>query len=189
MIRTVIVDDEAVIRNDIAAMLYNYQAFSIVGMYGSVKEAITYIPVVNPQLLLLDVHLGDGYSFDILKQLPRLHCAVIFITAYDKHAIDAIRVGALDYLLKPVDEDELKEALRKVQERNLSYNNEQLRLADGQLKGHKDGTGDRIALRSQQDVRVVGHEEIIYCEGAGNYTTFYLTDGKKLVIARPLKRV
>ena len=107
MIRTVIVDDESIIRNDIKGMLANYADIEVVGMCGSVREAVQLIPQLNPDLLLLDVQLSDGYSFDIFKALPEMRTPVIFITAFDNHAIRAIRIGALDYLLKPLHDEEL----------------------------------------------------------------------------------
>lgn len=186
MIRTIIVDDEPIIRADIEDMLKVFSDIEVVGTCGSVEDAITLITNLRPDLLLLDVQLGSNNSFQIIKELPDLHCSIIFITAYDNYAINAIRIGALDYLLKPLDEEELCAAIEKVRLKNAAVTSEQLSLASGKLANHAE-PATNIALRSKQQVYIAALSDIIYCEGDGNYTTFYLTLGKKIMVSKPLK--
>ena len=187
MIRTVIVDDESIIRNDIKGMLAAHADIEVVGMCGSVREAVLLIPRLNPDLLLLDVQLSDGYSFDIFKALPEMRTPVIFITAFDNHAIRAIRIGALDYLLKPLHDEELDEALEKVRKHQMMTTRDQLNVATEQLANKKEEAITTIALRSQKNVQVIALEQIMYCEGAGNYTVFHLANAKPVTVTRSLK--
>jgi len=188
MLRTIIVDDEPIIRADIESLLRMEQDIEVIGACGSVKDAIIIIQDLKPDLLLLDIQLTDGNSFEIFKALPALDCMVIFITAYDKHAIRAIRIGALDYLLKPVAEEELAAALEKVRRKKAPALALQLKEAQRHLEGKEDETAVKtIVLSSQKNVQVVAYSDIIYCEGDGNYTTFFLTDHKKVMVSRPLK--
>ena len=188
MIRTVIVDDEPIIRCDVEAMLQAHADIKVVGTCGSVADATVLIATLLPDLVLLDVQLSDGNGFDIISALPPMNYTVIFITAFDKHAIRAIRVGALDYLLKPLDEQELATSLDKVRRKMPEQHTaEQIKLAKATLAKGGSEDGDSIALRTQQSVQLVPYTTIIYCEGDGNYTTFYLKDGRKIVVSKPLK--
>jgi two-component system, LytTR family, response regulator len=188
MIRTIIVDDEPIIRADIEDMLKVFPDIEIVGTCGTVDDAIAMITELKPDLLMLDVQLGSGNSFQIIKALPDLSCSIIFATAFDNHAINAIRIGALDYLLKPFDEEELASAIAKVRQKNPPATSEQVKLASGKMNGTDTTEAvTSIALRSKQQVHIAAFADIIYCEGDGNYTTFYLTMGKKLLVSRPLK--
>lgn len=183
MIRALIIDDEPIIRSDTEALLAAHPDIIVVGACGTVAEGKVLIKATKPDLLLLDIHLSDGLSFDILDAFPDFKCCVIFITAYDEHALRAIRIGALDYLLKPVDEDELAKALERVRTHHNNIINPQVQLARREIAGVRD----RIALRSQQYVDIVAFDEIVYCQGEGVYTTFYLADGRKILMTHPLK--
>ncbi len=186
MLRTIIVDDEPIIRADIESLLEPRKDIVIIGACGSVQEAIILINILKPDLLLLDIHLSDGISFDIINAIPNLDCAVIFITAYDKHAIQAIRIGALDYLLKPVVEEELYAALDKVH-RKVGQLALQTQETQKNLEAGNEYADKTIVLRSQREVQLIKLDDIIFCEGDGNYTTFYLTGNKKIVVSKPLK--
>jgi Response regulator of the LytR/AlgR family len=184
MIRVVIIDDEPAIRRDMQALLQQQPGFIVVGTCGSVAEARVLIPSTQPDLLLLDISLGDGTGFDILQEASPLSCKVIFITAHHDHAIKAIKYGALDYLLKPVDEEELQQALQRVLQLK-AVAPEQLSLAQQHLK--QGGLQNRIVLRSQQYLQIVAFEEIVYCQSDAGYTTFFLTDGRKIVASKSIK--
>ena len=111
LIRVVIVEDQSHIRNDIKVLLEQEKGFKVNGSCGSVKEARILIASSRPDLLLLDIQLADGTAFDLLKEIPINDYKIIFLTAFEQHAIRAIKYGALDYLLKPIDENEFSEAL------------------------------------------------------------------------------
>lgn len=185
MIRVVIIDDEPAIRKDTQALLQQQPGFIVAATCGSVQEAKILIPATQPDLLLLDIELQDGTGFDILQQVE-IHCRVIFITAYHEYAIRAIKYGALDYLLKPLDEEELKAALDKVRRSSLDQpQQEQLALAKQSFQ--QQGMQNRIVLRSQQYLQIVPFEEILYCQSDAGYTTFFLTDQRKIVVSKSIK--
>lgn len=185
LIRVVIIDDEPAIRSDIQSLMRQQPGFVVVGACGSVQEAQIIIPATQPDLLLLDIQLADGTGFDILQTLQS-PCKVIFITAYHDYAIKAIKYGALDYLLKPLDEEELKAALDKVRHAEIGQlQPDQLSIARSSFQ--QGGLPNRIVLRSQQYIQVVPFEEIIYCQSDTGYTTFFLTDNRKIVVSKSIK--
>lgn len=187
MIRTLIIEDEPVTRADNEQLLAQHPDFMLVGSGGSVAEGLVLIPATRPDLVLLDICLSDGTGFDLLGAFPGFSFRVIFITAYDEHALKAIRVGALDYLLKPLDEEELARALQKVKDASHAAGvlDERLQLARQTLQNQS--LPGRIALRSSQYVELVALADILYCESDGGYTTFHTADRRKIVVSRPLK--
>ncbi len=184
LIRVVIIDDEPAIRKDIQVLMQQHPDFIVVGACGSVQEARVLLPATQPDLVLLDISLGDGTGFDVLQDVAPLPYKVIFITAHQDFAIKAIKYGALDYLLKPLDESELQLALEKVL-RTAPPEQEQLALVQQQFR--QGGLQNRIVLRSQQYLQVVAFEEIVYCQSDAGYTTFFLTDGRKIVVSKSIK--
>jgi len=182
-LRIIIVEDHIAIRQDIEDFLYQQPGFIVIGACGTVYEAIVLIHTTKPDLLLLDIGLPDGTGFDILEQLPA-QTKVIFLTAHQEYAIRAIRYGAIDYLLKPLDEKELKEALQRV---IISQPLLQEQIAITLHSFRKNKVQDYIALRSQDFVRIVELKEIRYLQGDNGYTTFFLNDGKKIVSTRNVK--
>lgn len=185
MIRVMIIDDEPAIRKDTQSLLQQQPDFVVVAACGSVQEANIIIPATQPDLLLLDIQLLDGTGFDILQSLQS-PCKVIFITAYHDYALKAIKYGALDYLLKPLDEEELKAALEKVRQSGISQPlPDQIAIARQSFQ--QGGLHNRIVLRSQQYLKVVPFEEIIYCHSDTGYTTFFLTGDRKIVVSKSIK--
>lgn len=185
MIRVVIVDDEPAIRKDTQALMQQQPGFVVVGACGSVQEAKVIIPATQPDLLLLDIQLTDGTGFDILQDLA-IPCKVIFITAYHDHALKAIKYGALDYILKPLDEEELQTALDKVRKTEGAHP-QQDQLAIARQSFQQGSLPNRIVLRSQQYLQVVPFEEIMYCQSDTGYTTFFLTENRKIVVSKSIK--
>ncbi|MEP7372316.1 MAG: LytTR family DNA-binding domain-containing protein [Chitinophagaceae bacterium] len=183
-IRVVIVEDQPTIRKDVQLLMEQQHGFIVVGTCGSVREARAIIPATLPDLLLLDVTLDDGTGFDILQEQSATAFKVIFLTAHPDHAIQAIKVGALDYLLKPVDRVELEQALAKVL-KGLPTQLEQISVAQQYLLSNNKGR--HIVLRAADYLQKVELDKIIYCSSDGGYTTFFLADGKKVVTSRYLK--
>ncbi|NML24096.1 response regulator transcription factor [Pseudoflavitalea sp. G-6-1-2] len=185
MIRVMVIDDEPAIRKDMELLMKRQTGFIVVGSCGSVQEARTIIPATQPDLLLLDIELSDGTGFDILQTLDN-PCKIIFITAYHDYAIRAIKYGALDYLLKPVDEEELNEALDKVR-KAISAVPQPDQLAIARQSLQQGGLQNRIVLRSQQYLQIVCFDEIVYCQSDAGYTTFFLTENRKIVVSKSIK--
>lgn len=182
LIRVVIVEDQPNIRNDIEYLVKQQQGFVVSATCGTVKEARQIITQIKPDLLLLDIHLPDGTGFDILQE-PANEFKVIFLTAFEKHAIQAIKAGALDYILKPIDESEFKQALEKVSQ-YFPAKSEQVNVAN---KYHQDKIRDKLVLRSQDYLQVIEIKNIVYCHSNAGYTTFYLDDKRKIMVSKILK--
>lgn len=190
-LRTLIIDDETQVRNLLADLLNTYCPKALViGTADSVKNGVTAIAELKPDLVLLDVNLSDGTAFDLLKQLPKTNFALVFVTAYENYALQAFRASALDYLLKPIHVEALQEAVDKAyQQRNAQQLTDQL---SQQLKSYLDnlnGLPDekKIVLKTQDSLYIVRVQDIIRCEGEHNYTTFYLLNSKKIVVSHTLK--
>lgn len=188
MIDTIIIEDEPAVRREIEWLIKQEPDFTLVGTATSVASALKLIQTAKPKLVLMDIQLTDGVAFDILDQLEEVNFRVIFITAYNHFAIKAIKYGALDYLLKPLDEAELKTVLKKiVTENNASFEQKQ-QLAIAKSQGNTESNLEtRIVLHTQEFLQVLQLKEILYCQSDGSYTTFYRTDGQKLMVSKPLK--
>lgn len=200
MIRTIIVEDEAAIRKEIEWLVNKQPDVEIVGTAGSVAQGAALISEQNPDLLLLDIQLTDGNAFDLLKQIGERPIQLIFITAYNHHAIKAIKFGALDYLLKPVDEDELQEALDRVraalgapQGKDRSIQQQQLLAAETQMTRESDPVSavasldDQIVLHTLEYLQLLQIKDIVYCKSEGSYTTFVLHNHREIMVSKPLK--
>lgn len=183
VIRVGIVEDQTAIREDLQARLHEYPEVVVVGSAEKVSEALVVIPAIQPDLLFLDVSLPDGSGFDILEKLKPLTFKIVFLTAYQEHALKAIKFGALDYLLKPLNTDELKLAIDKVR-LSQPIIPEQIDIAHHQY--HTNDT-DRLVIHSQQYFQIVNLMDILFCHGDVGYTTFHLQTGKKVVASKHLK--
>lgn len=190
MIKAILVDDEAYIRDNVKAKLGHYfnEDVEIVGEAESVASAIKIIEGKKPDLLFLDIHLTDGTSFDILNKLTNKNVDVIFITGFDAHAIKAIRIGALDYILKPIDDDEFREAVTKAIANSKEENNIEklVEISNEYFHGVKK---KRIILKTLNNVYAVYEDDILYCKSEGNYTTFYTQQSEKIVVSKPIKKI
>ncbi len=187
MIKTVIIDDELHIRNAVRNKLIKYfkKQLLIVGEADGVKTGVTLINTLQPDLLLLDIELSDGTSFDLLKEVSLVNCKIIFITGFNEHAIKAIRLGAIDYLLKPINDFEFKDAISKVLKTETPKIKEQIKISDD---FYYKNTKNRIVLKTFEAYHIIDEDKILYCKSDGNYTTFYIQDKKPIVISKPLKK-
>ncbi|MBN1107150.1 MAG: response regulator transcription factor [Bacteroidales bacterium] len=185
--KAVIVDDEASVRNTIRSILNeNFPEVDVVAMSGSVAEAYEHLSKLKPGLLFLDIELPDGTGFDLLKKLDPVTFKVIFVTGHQEYALSAIKVSALDYIMKPVDADELRMAVGKA----LSViSNEEIQLKMQALNENMQGkkTLRRIILHTADHLQLVSVNDIIRAEADSNYTSFFLAGGKKIMVSRTIK--
>ncbi|WP_118952508.1 LytR/AlgR family response regulator transcription factor [Taibaiella helva] len=187
MARILIIDDDPAICRHLEALIAAGSNHIIAGSTGRISEAGVLLATTRPDIVLLDIELKDGNAFDLLQALPQGHSfQVIFITAYNEYAIRAIKFGALDYLLKPVDTGELYGALNKAA-RAKEPGPERLAITIDHLSSRDHAADGRIALRSQQYLTVAYFSEIVYCEGNAGYTTFYFADNRKELVTRSIK--
>lgn len=153
-------------------------------------EGIAAIQKYSPDLIFLDIEMRDMTGFDMLEKLGEVECDIIFTTAYDQFAINAFKVNAVDYLLKPIDENELKKAVDKVaQKREDPVSKKQIEFLLAQLKKNMGGNKTNIALPSSGGLEFIELEKIIYCQSDSNYTNVFQQDDKKMVVSKTLKDV
>ena len=180
MLRLVIVDDEAPARANLRAALGSIPVdVQVVGEADGVSSALELLETERPDVVLLDIWLGDGTGFDVMERLTHDATRVIFITAFDNYAVRAFKSGALHYLLKPVVRDELREALERV--------NTMPRREAESIQHVRRLLQDRITIPTLEGFHVLAPSEIMRCESDGNYTRFHLGNGEKLLASRTLK--
>jgi two-component system LytT family response regulator len=188
MIRAIIIDDEQDGREGLRLAINRYcPDVKLIQVCATPEEGIDAINTLHPDLLFLDVQMPRLSGFDVLQRVDQITFVVIFVSAYEKYAIKAIRFSALDYLLKPVDADELVQAVRRVIERPLDggqRHHYQSLLHNVQHSGKPIG---RLAVPSTDGIDFLNTDEIIFCQAEGSYTQIYLTQGRKLLISKNLR--
>lgn len=183
IIRAIIVDDEPNGRENLKGVLQSFcPEVQILGEADSALSAIELIQQVQPSLVFLDIEMPNGNGFQVLEFFKDPDFQVIFVTAYDKYAIKAIRLSALDYILKPIDVMLLKAAVN----RHHSFRISDQRLRQFVSNKQLPTSSKRIALPLADKIHFVEVQEIVSCKGEGSYTTIYREDGEKYMVSKPL---
>lgn len=184
--KAILIDDIEQARTTLRQDLETYAGdFEVIAEASGVVEGAKLLRQVQPDILFLDIQMQDGSGFDLLDLLPEIQFKIIFITASDAHAIQAFRYAAIDYLLKPIDPDELQDALARFRESRINEN-DKYRFLNERLKNH-GRPNERLALHSQDKIQIVEIGQIIRCESSANYTTFFFEDGDQVVVTKTLK--
>ncbi len=157
----------------------------VIGKASSVVTGAKILRTIEPDLIFLDILLGDGTGFDLLEIMPNLKAKLIFITASDEFAIKAFRFAAIDYLLKPLDAEQLIEAVQKATQL-IDNSTESIDLLKETIN-NPSKLPTRISLHSQDKISVISIDNIIRCESDGNNTLFHLADREKLFVTKTLK--
>jgi len=185
MIKIILIDDEPKAIKSLEWEINNYcNDVEIMATFTKPKDAITYLQHNNPDAVFLDVEMPgmDGFQFlDHFKQ--RLFC-VVFVTAYNQYAIKAIKENAIDYLLKPIDSEDLIPTIEK-----LKANKKNGHTYDALEERLRSNTNKRIAIPVEGKLLFIDPENIIYCEGDGNYCKIYMDDKKPFLISKKLKEI
>lgn len=186
MIKAVIIDDELSSINFTSDLLGFYKdRISLCGTADSVETGYALIREKQPQLVLLDVSMEDGTGFDLLNRLDHIDFKVIFITAHNEFALQALRYSAMDYLLKPMSPLEFSEAMRKslnaISQDEINFQLKTLLHNVSLLQSRK------IVLKTQDKIYSVEAPEIVRLEAEGSYTTVYLVNGRKIIVSRLIK--
>ncbi|MBK9765216.1 MAG: response regulator transcription factor [Flavobacteriales bacterium] len=180
MLRLVIVDDEAPARSSLRAVLGSIaMELEVVGEAQDVDSAVEMLNAMRPDVVLLDIWLGDGTGFDVLERLTHDDTRVIFVTAFDHYAVRAFKSGAVHYLLKPVPRAELQEALERATAVPVA--------GPEQVDHVRRMLLDRITVPTSEGFHVLSPAEIVRCESDGNYTRFHLANGDKVLASRTMK--
>ena len=188
MLTSIIIDDETNSRKALRKKLSDHcTEVNIIAECENGEDGIKTIEEKKPDIVFLDVEMPRMNGFTMLQQLKNRDFELIFITAYDHYAIKAIKFSALDYLVKPVEVDDLKIAVQKAaQKRTHAFGNDRLELLVQNLLNEKK-EHHRIAIPSLQGLQFITISDIIYLEAQSNYTTIILNDSYKLTVSKTLK--
>jgi two-component system, LytTR family, response regulator len=189
MIRVTIIDDDAYIRDTVTAMLKDFHGVQISGAYEHPLEAIGMLKQSPPDLLLLDIRMPGMNGFELLDQLDTTAFEVIFITSYDQYAIQAIKYSALDYLLKPIQPDDLRLAIERFKKSNEKVLSK-ARIAA--LKHNFLQTDQKefyLVIPTRQGDHHFRPDEIVRCEADSNYTLIFLKGNRKFMASKTLSDI
>jgi len=188
MIRTIIIEDEVKARETLANMLGMYcPSVQIIDQADCVEKGIKSIEYHDPELVFLDIQMPDGTGFDLLKKLKTPNFKLVFITAFEEYAIKAFKFSAIDYLLKPIDPEDLVETITKI-EHIIEHENNQIKLK-ALLENIETISSEvkKIVLKTSESIHIVKVKDIVRCESSSNYTQFFFNDGKKILVSKTLK--
>ena len=189
MLKAIVIDDEPYCCEILAGMLEaDCPDVIVVNISNNGAEALKAIRQFSPDIVFLDVEMPKMNGFEMLEQLAQINFHLIFTTSYDQYALKAIRFSAIDYLLKPVDREELKEAVEKVKQRTQIHLPQQLEILMQKIKQPLNAIS-KIALPTMEGLQMIPIESIISCESDDNYTNLKLKSGKKLLVTRSLKDI
>jgi two-component system LytT family response regulator len=188
MVRAVIIDDEKASRDTLKGLLERYESdVLVVAEADGVESGLEAIKAFTPDLIFLDIQMPDGSGFRLLEQIEDIDFNVIFITAFDQYAIKAFKYSAIDYLLKPIIPEDLKEAVKKhVEQGKIGNTNVQVLLENLASKNREP---QKIVLHTFEGMHVINTEDIIRCQSDDCYTNFFLSDGKKIIVSKTLKEI
>ena len=186
--KAILIDDETNNLDNLQALLRTYcPQVAVCATACNAEEGKALVYRHQPDLVFLDIQMPGQSGFDLLRSLPTYDFEVIIVTAFDQYAIQAMRLAAVDYLLKPVDIGELQMAVNKAtKQRQLKEQNGQLENLLQLLKAQQTNDEPRIGLPTTKETRLVKVGEIVRCESSNNYTTFFLSDQDVLLVCRPI---
>ncbi len=187
-LKAVIVEDERHSRETLKSLLEEFcVGIEVIGLAGSVSEGVELIKSKQPDVIFLDIELQTGTGFDVLDQVSHLNFEVIFTTAFEQYAVKAVKFSSLDYLLKPIDLEELQKAVLKAQtKKNQEVYKKQLETLMLNLKQQKPKL-NKICLATSEGFEFIEVNAIIYCKAEGSYTAFILKKSEKLLVSKHLK--
>ena len=189
MLQAVIVDDEIKALQSLTWELTNFSdEINVIASFTNPNEALQYLEKNTPDCLFLDIEMPTMDGFQFIKKLTNKNFPVVITTAYNQYALKAIKSQALDYLLKPIDTDDLEETIVKIKKFNSkNFSVEKLEMA--LLNYNSRSIHKRITLNTDGKLLFLESDEILYAESDGNYSTIFLTDGQKIVLTKKLKEV
>lgn len=187
-LKAIIVEDEKHSRETLKNLLEEFCVdVKVIETAASVDEAVTKISSLHPDVVFLDIELQTGTGFDVLSQLRDINFEVIFTTAFEQYAIKAVKFSSLDYLLKPIDLEELQKSIEKAKKKkNQEVYKKQLETLMLNLKQQHPKL-NKICLSTADGFEFINTADILYCKAEGSYTTFILNDNSKLLVSKHLK--
>lgn len=189
MLKAIIVDDEPYCCESLDALLQRYcPEVNVTGVFSNGQDALNAIRQQQPDLVFLDVEMPKMNGFEMLEQLPTVNFDLIFTTSYDKYALKAIRFSAIDYLLKPIDREDLQKAIQKVIQRSQKPIAQQLEILM-QKMNNSSTSFSKIAMPTMEGLQMVPVDSIVSCESDSNYTIVLMKNRQKLIVSRTLKDI
>ena len=186
MIKAIIIDDDPLVSKLINKTIELYcPNVSIIAIAKNVKTGVASINENEPDLILLDIKMPDGSGFDLIKHFDKPDFKVIFISGYMEYAIKGYKFGAIDYILKPIDEKELSLAINRADDVIRYEEKMQFKSMESNIKALNKS--DKVILKTSEHVHLVDTTEIIRIEADVNYSTFYIDDGRKVIVSRAIK--
>jgi len=187
MLRAIIIDDEPKGRSILQQLIaLHAPQLNIVGMAANANEGLEIIDTHKPDVVFLDVEMPGKSGFELLRELGAVDFKVVFVSAHNHYSLKAIKFHAFDYLLKPIDLDELKLTIEKLLRSSHAHTHEMLTEL---LASSKHGSTElgKIAIPSLTSIDLINVDDILYCEASANNTLVYLTNNKKIVATKNLK--
>tara|TARA_R110002020_G_scaffold122487_6_gene277910 strand:+ start:35754 stop:36488 length:735 start_codon:yes stop_codon:yes gene_type:complete len=189
MLEAVIVDDEIKALQSLTWELTNFShEIKVIASFTDPFEALSYLEKNTPDCLFLDIEMPTMDGFQFIQKLTNKNFPVVITTAYNQYAIKALKNDAIDYLLKPIDTDDLNETIVKIKKFN-SKNYSSERLEKILLNFNSNSIQKKITINTDGKLLFLENDEILYAESDGNYTTLFLIDGQKIVLTKKLKEV
>ena len=187
-INALIIDDEVSSRNVLKQLLLKFcPEITICGESDNADKAYLLIQEKKPQLVFLDIHMPSGNGFTLLRKFDKIDFEVVFVTSFDHFAIEAIKFNALDYLLKPVEVNDLKAAVSKAEQRILEKHSSAPLIVNLLANLTDENKEKKIPLHTANSVRFVELNEILFFEADGNYTHIETQSGEKFISSKNLK--
>lgn len=180
--KTILIDDEKHALITLAHLLEQIDGVEILATIQDSTKAKEIIEKEKPDLVFLDVEMPKMNGFELLEQFDQLDFKVIFTTAYDQYAIKALKMNAFDYLLKPIDLEDLEGAVRKFRENEILTNTDQV----AHLSKFNIGQMDKLALSTQKGLSFIKVNQIMYFSASGTYTYVFMDSGEKHLVSKPL---
>jgi two-component system LytT family response regulator len=185
MQKILIIDDETPARNLLRSLVEEHcPEHMIAGEADSVASGVKAIQNLEPDIVLLDIEMNDGSGFDLLDQVGDFSFKLIFTTAHEKFALKAFRYHAIDFLLKPIEEDLLAEALARIEDQSSASLKRQLTSLFDSMKEKKL---EKLTINAQEGITYIRLDEIVYLQTTGNYTSFLLKDGSRALVVKSLQ--
>ncbi len=191
MIEALLIEDEKNSQELLKSLIEEFTTgVKVVGVAGSVAEALTKIKELRPKLIFLDIELPDGDGFQVLEKAEKVDFDIIFTTAFNQYALRAFKFSATDYLLKPIDIEELQAAVaRVVEKQSVAQPQDNKDKIDALLQNIRNSHQPlrRIVLPTSNGFTVVNPDDIIRCESDRNYTFIFLADKRRILVSRTIK--
>lgn len=187
MVKAVIIDDDNISRMVLREILNRkIENVELLGEAGSVGEGVLLIERLNPDLVFLDISMPDGTGFDLLDKMKKIDFKIIFITAYSEYAIKAFKYSAFDYIVKPVNIEELAKAVSRLPKNKKVDNKVAVNALKANLLSHGENGSKTIALPELNGFAIVAVDKIVRCEGMRNYTRIIFKEDEEKVVSRTL---